>query len=136
MRQDFWYPSKGEGNIHACRWLPEGKPKAIVQIVHGIAEFAERYEDFACFLAEKGILVVAEDHMGHGQSVNGDGIRGYFHGCWFTAVADTMQLMEDTKAANPVNICIEHGIIIIITKARHIIAIESFLFCFIKDFAF
>lgn len=101
MRQEFWYPSKGAGNIHACRWLPEGKPKAIVQIVHGIAEFAERYEDFACFLAEKGILVVAEDHMGHGQSVNGDGIRGYFHGGWFTAVADTMQLMEDTKAANP-----------------------------------
>ena len=101
MRQDFWYPSKGAGNIHACRWLPEGKPKAIVQLVHGIAEFAERYENFASFLAEQGFLVVAEDHMGHGQSVNGDGIRGYFHGGWFTAVADTMQLMEDTKAANP-----------------------------------
>ena len=39
--------------------------------------------------------------MGHGQSVNGDGIRGYFHGGWFTAVEDTMQLMEDTKAAYP-----------------------------------
>lgn len=101
MRQDFWYPSKGAGNIHACRWLPEGKPKAIVQIVHGIAEFAERYENFAIFLAEQGFLVVAEDHMGHGQSVNGDGIRGYFHGGWFTAVADTMQLMDDTKAAYP-----------------------------------
>lgn len=101
MRQDIWYDSKGAGKIHACRWTPEGEPKAVLQIVHGIAEFVERYEDFADYLTNLGYVVVAEDHMGHGQSINGDGIQGYFHGGWFTAVEDTMQLMHDTMAEYP-----------------------------------
>ena len=101
MRQDIWYDSKGAGKIHACRWIPEGQPRAVVQILHGIAEFVERYDDFANFLNSKGILVVAEDHMGHGQSINGEGIQGYFHGGWFTAVEDSMQLLEDTRKEYP-----------------------------------
>ena len=101
MRQDIWYDSKGAGSIHACRWIPEGQPRAVLQILHGIAEFVERYDDFASFLNSKGILVVAEDHMGHGQSINGEGIQGYFHGGWFTAVEDSMQLLEDTRKEYP-----------------------------------
>ena len=101
MRTDIWYDSKGAGKIHACKWTPEGEPKAIVQILHGIAEFVERYDHFADFLTANGILVVAEDHMGHGQSINGDGIRGYFHGGWFAAVEDSAQLMKDTMAQYP-----------------------------------
>ena len=101
MRTDIWYDSKGAGQIHACRWSPEGEPRAVVQILHGIAEFVERYDAFAEYLNAHGILVVAEDHMGHGQSINGEGIRGYFHGGWFAAVEDSMQLMRDTKTEYP-----------------------------------
>lgn len=101
MRRDFWYDSKGAGKIHGCRWTPEGDPRGICQIVHGIAEYVERYENFAEYLNSLGFLVIAEDHMGHGQSVNGGGIRGYFHGGWFTAVEDTYQLLKDTRAEYP-----------------------------------
>lgn len=98
MKTDIWYDSKGAGRIHACRWTPEGQPRAVVQILHGIAEFVDRYDDFASFLTKHGIAVVGEDHMGHGQSINGEGIQGYFHGGWFTAIEDAMQLMRDTMA--------------------------------------
>ena len=101
MREDLWYPSCGAGMIHGCRWVPQGEPKAVVQVVHGIAEFVERYDAFASYLNARGILVVAEDHMGHGQSINGDGIQGYFHGGWFSAVKDTVQLMKDTMVEHP-----------------------------------
>lgn len=101
MREDFWYDSKGAGKIHSCRWTPEESPKAVVQIVHGIAEFIERYDEFAAYLNGLGFLVVAEDHMGHGQSVGENGIQGYFHGGWFTAVEDTMTLLRETQAAYP-----------------------------------
>ena len=101
MRQDLWYASCGAGQIHACRWTPEGEPRAVVQIVHGIAEFVERYDAFAEYLNKQGFLVVAEDHMGHGQSINGEGIQGYFHGGWFSAVADTYKLLSDTRAEYP-----------------------------------
>ena len=97
MRTDHYFDSCGAGQIHYCKWTPEGEIRGIVQIVHGIAEFVERYDDFANFLTRHGFLVVAEDHMGHGQSINGEGIRGYFHGGWFTAIEDSMQLMQDVK---------------------------------------
>ena len=101
MRTDFWFNSCGAGKIHGCKWMPEGEPKAVLQIVHGIAEFVERYDAFANYLTGLGFLVVAEDHMGHGQSINEDGIQGYFHGGWFNAVADTYQLLQDTRKEYP-----------------------------------
>ncbi len=102
MREDFYYPSTGGScQIHGCRWAPEGEVRAVVQIVHGIADFAQRYEPFAEFLNARGMLVVAQDHMGHGQSINGGGIQGYFHGGWFAAVEDICVLMRRTMERHP-----------------------------------
>ena len=101
MRTDHYFDSCGAGKIHYCRWMPEGSPRAVLQIVHGIAERVERYDHFAEFLNSQGFLVVAEDHMGHGSSLEEGGVRGYFHGGWFTAIEDTMQLMRDTMAEHP-----------------------------------
>ncbi len=102
MREDFYFDStSGACQIHCCRWTPEGEVKAVLQIVHGIAEFVERYDDFANYLNAQGIAVVAEDHMGHGQSINGDGIQGYFHGGWFAVVEDTYRLLTETKKEYP-----------------------------------
>ncbi len=99
--KEAWRNSRGVGKLHICRWEPAGSPRAVVQIVHGIAEYAARYDEFADFLTKQGILVVAEDHMGHGQSINGGGIRGYFHGGWFTAVEDTYGLLQQTREEFP-----------------------------------
>lgn len=101
MRTDFYYDSKGVGKIHGCRWTPQGEVKAVVQIVHGIAEIVERYDAFARFLNQKGVLVVAEDHMGHGKSIDNGGTLGYFDGGWDTACDDTYQLLVDTKREFP-----------------------------------
>ena len=101
MRTDFYFDSCGAGKIHCCRWTPEGQPKAVVQIVHGIAEFIERYDDFAKYLNSLGYLVVAEDHMGHGKSIGSGSIQGYFHGGWFAAVEDTYSLLLQTQEEFP-----------------------------------
>lgn len=101
MRTDFYYDSLGVGKIHGCRWTPDGKPVAVVQILHGIAEYVERYDEFARFLNKMGILVVAEDHMGHGKSFQNGGLQGYFEGGWFTAVDDSYQLLRMTKEEFP-----------------------------------
>ena len=101
MRTDHYFDSCGKGKIHYCRWAPEGQIKGILQIVHGIAEFVERYDEFANYLTGQGYLVVAEDHMGHGKSIEGGSIQGFFHGGWFAAVEDTYRLMQDTMAEHP-----------------------------------
>lgn len=101
MRTAFSIPSGGVGQLHCCRWEPEGQPKAVLQIVHGIAEYIERYDDFAAYLNGLGYVVVAEDHMGHGQTVGAEGTQGYFDGGWFTAVSDSYALLRRTKAEYP-----------------------------------
>lgn len=101
MRTDFYFDSHGAGKIHGCRWTPEGQPKAVLQIVHGIAEYVERYDEFAAFLNSHGILVVAEDHMGHGKSFQSGGTQGYFDGGWFAAVDDSYELLKRTREEFP-----------------------------------
>lgn len=64
--------------IHAVRWIPEGEIRAILQISHGMVEFVERYEAFASFLTEHGILVTGNDHLGHGESVRSEDDYGFF----------------------------------------------------------
>lgn len=68
----------GKTKIYAVEWIPEQKPRAILQIVHGMSEYAERYEPFAEFLTEQGFLVVGHDHLGHGASVCSKEDYGYF----------------------------------------------------------
>lgn len=79
-KQEFYFDSRDrEHKIHAVKWLPEAeKPVCIVQIVHGMAEYVDRYDEFATYLAEKGILVVGDDHLGHGKSVMQGEPYGYF----------------------------------------------------------
>lgn len=101
MRTDHYFDSCGKGRIHFCRWSPDDQPKGVVQIIHGIAERVERYDDFANYLTGQGFLVVAEDHMGHGSSLEEGGVRGYFQGGWFNAVDDSCRLMKDTMAEFP-----------------------------------
>jgi alpha-beta hydrolase superfamily lysophospholipase len=54
------------------RWLPDGPPRAVVQVLHGWAEHARRYDRPAQALARAGYAVYADDHRGHGQT----GVRG------------------------------------------------------------
>lgn len=79
-KEAFYFDSRDrESKIHAVRWKPDvEKPVCIFQIVHGMAEHIERYDEFATFLAQKGILVVGDDHLGHGKSVPEGGTYGYF----------------------------------------------------------
>ncbi|MBQ8358924.1 MAG: alpha/beta fold hydrolase, partial [Oscillospiraceae bacterium] len=101
MIRDFYYPSCGAGSIRARCWEPHSPPCGIVQLVHGIAEHVERYDDFAAFLNAQGYLVVAQDHMGHGKSGGEQLAKGYFYGGWFSAVADTYRLTQDTMLRYP-----------------------------------
>ncbi len=78
-KEEITFDSRdGKSKIHALRWVPEGKIICIVQIVHGMAEYIERYEALAQYLGEKGILVTGDDHLGHGKSVGKEGAYGYF----------------------------------------------------------
>ncbi|MDT2833103.1 alpha/beta fold hydrolase [Vagococcus carniphilus] len=72
MKKYFVIESTDEKtDLNGVIWQPDlnKAPKAILQIVHGMAEYIERYNEFAEFLNENNILVVGHDHLGHGESV-------------------------------------------------------------------
>ena len=68
---EFFFPSSdGRTLIHVNQWTPANREVAgVVQIAHGVAEYGARYAPFARFLCERGFVVVANDHLGHGQSL-------------------------------------------------------------------
>ena len=68
MKKHFSYDSSdGETSIHAIRWDPDDKPEKIIQIAHGMQEYIDRYDEFADFMVDRGIMVVGNDHLGHGM---------------------------------------------------------------------
>jgi alpha-beta hydrolase superfamily lysophospholipase len=55
-------------------WLPDGSPKAVLLVAHGLAEHSGRYKNLVNYFVPKGYAVYALDHRGHGKS---EGMRSY-----------------------------------------------------------
>ena len=92
-RENFTMPSsRGDEKLNCYRWMPEGNPKASLQIVHGMTEHILRYEDFATFLNSNGFAVYGHDHLGHGGTSEEKGFIAEDHG-------DDM-LVEDMRRVN------------------------------------
>lgn len=73
MRAQTTYLSATDGqSLFVRTWLPDatGQVRAVVQLVHGMAEHSGRYERFARALTDAGYVVVADDHRGHGRTVS------------------------------------------------------------------
>ena len=77
-------------------WEPSGAPKAVVQIAHGMAEHAQRYDRLAQALTAAGYAVVAHDHRGHGATVADPKDVGYLAdaGSWSAAIVDIRAVGE------------------------------------------
>lgn len=99
--REFELPSTGGGRLHCAVWVPKQKPVAVLQLVHGIAEHIGRYDDFGNFLAANGIVMVADDHMGHGKSVGEGEVLGFFPSGWLGAVEDEHQLFCHAREQEP-----------------------------------
>lgn len=104
VKREFTFPSAdGKTAIHAVEWLPEGTPRAVLQIAHGVSEYVLRYEDYARHLTERGFAVVGNDHLGHGLSVAEGAPRLYFgpKGSWNWVAEDMEQLRKLTHEKFP-----------------------------------
>ncbi len=55
-------------SIYRQSWLPEGEPRAVVLLFHGLGEHSGRYAHVAEVLTAAGYAVHALDHRGHGRS--------------------------------------------------------------------
>lgn len=90
--------------INWVKWSDENsKPKAIIQISHGMAEHIERYSDFAQFMVSNGFIVYGNNHRGHGQNALNAGEIGFFAETdgWNKVVKDMKVLNDIVHEENP-----------------------------------
>ena len=81
MKSDtFTFKASDGVQIFTYKWMPDDASvvKGVVQIAHGMAEHAARYERFAEALTKAGYAVYANDHRGHGKTAGSQEEIGYF----------------------------------------------------------
>lgn len=103
-KEEFYFDSNdGLTKIRTLIFKPEGEVKAVLQIAHGMVEFIDRYEGFAKYLCDRGYLVVGNDHLGHGESVNDKKDWGYFakENGYQIVLKDLYKLMNIIKEQYP-----------------------------------
>ncbi|MBN8888587.1 MAG: lysophospholipase [Rudaea sp.] len=72
-----WVAADG-ARIAVHRWSPRVPPRAVLLVAHGMAEHGARYARFAAALNERGWMVYALDHLGHGLTAANADARGFF----------------------------------------------------------
>ena len=74
------FPSRdGKNNVYACLYTPKSTTaKGIIQLVHGMVDYVERYEPLAEFLTGEGYIVAGNHHLGHGKTAKCDEDLGFF----------------------------------------------------------
>lgn len=103
--ETFTFNSSEDVKIFTYRWMPD-KTSAIcgiIQIAHGMAEHAGRYERFAEVMTNAGYAVFANDHRGHGKTAGSQDKVGYFadENGWENVVEDMHTLTGIIKKENP-----------------------------------
>lgn len=91
--------------LNTLKWIPENRNdiKAVLQIVHGMAEHAERYDEFASYLMAGGIACYANDLRGHGKSAPSIEDIGFFadNNGWQTVLEDIYALTKWIEKEHP-----------------------------------
>lgn len=78
-RFEFTLKTNDEINMHIYVWKNNDvETKGIIQIAHGMAEHALRYEAFSEWITAQGYIVYANDHRGHGKTKNHEKTKGFF----------------------------------------------------------
>jgi alpha-beta hydrolase superfamily lysophospholipase len=92
-----------KNTFYVSHYSIDTKPRAIVQILHGMAEHQRRYHDFINYLNHQGITVFIHDHLGHGNRVTEKNIKGFFaeQDGWNAVVNDAKSVSEIIKNLYP-----------------------------------
>jgi alpha-beta hydrolase superfamily lysophospholipase len=99
IMKDITIKSSDGKNIHGYTWYVDS-PKAVVVIVHGMAEHSARYDRFAKELNSHGMAAMSIDLRGHGKTAE---IQGYFakKDGWKMVIEDIRLLVEKAKSEHP-----------------------------------
>jgi alpha-beta hydrolase superfamily lysophospholipase len=111
----FKFDSRYGEQIFVYKWLPDNysredigikqknKPKAAINIFHGMGEHSERYDELAEVLTDAGFAVYASDQRGHGKTAGRIEKLGHYadNNGWFIVLDDLKMLTGIIEKENP-----------------------------------
>jgi alpha-beta hydrolase superfamily lysophospholipase len=129
-REQFWFPGIDGIEIATYRWAAQGRAHAIVQIAHGMAEHAQRYDHVAAFLNRAGLHVYANDHRGHGLTgTHSNSVGSFGAGGWNALVDEVVKLTAVARER-------EHGLpVVLLGHSMGSIAAQQYILDHSPDIA-
>ena len=102
-KSEHSFTAKDDVRIYYRKHSPDVEAKGVVVITHGMAEHADRYDDFAQFLNGQGFAVYAHDQRGHGKTAGAFENVGFLseEGGWQKITDDLGELVETAKKDFP-----------------------------------
>lgn len=99
--EKFIIKSDDNIDIQVYSWLPDviQYAKGVIQVVHGMAEHAARYENFAEKMVSEGYAVFCNDHRGHGETAGAFVDTGFISGTnsWRSILGDINLLNKNIR---------------------------------------
>ncbi|MDR2865098.1 MAG: alpha/beta hydrolase [Spirochaetaceae bacterium] len=65
-----WFETHNDIKLYIRKWKPDGEPRALINIIHGMEEHGGRYAETAKVLCKAGIEVWCADQRGHGKTAD------------------------------------------------------------------
>jgi len=100
-RETFAFEGFGGIQLPAVLWLPDGEPRRILQITHGMTEHIGRYEAFAKALTAQGVAIAGYDLRGHGQNPGNPDVASFGEDGWEASLEDMHLFFAHLSARFP-----------------------------------
>ena len=97
----FEVQGAGGMKLPSVLFLPDGEPRRILQIAHGMTEHIGRYEAFAGVLTAHGIAVAGYDLRGHGQNPGNPDVASFGENGWEASLEDMHLFFEHLSLRFP-----------------------------------
>ncbi|MBS4538766.1 alpha/beta hydrolase [Clostridium sp. D2Q-11] len=95
IENSFYITGKDNYKVYVYCWDDVVNPKGVIHIFHGMAEHAERYKEFAEYLNNKGFIVYANDHRGHGKTAGRIEELGYIGEDGFNNIVEDQSIIKN-----------------------------------------
>jgi alpha-beta hydrolase superfamily lysophospholipase len=100
--QEFRFPGRDGAPVAGYRWEPDGPPRGVVQLTHGVGEHLRRYDHLARTLTGAGYLVHGHDSRGHGATIAPGAEPGAIGAAgWRQTVSDLGVLVDRARDEHP-----------------------------------
>jgi len=94
-KETFFIEGANKAKLFVRCYKGEQSNGQVVQILHGMAEYGDRYDAFAKFLCDGGFTVYVNDHRKHGYSITGSQKVGYYTDDTWENMIEDINLVQD-----------------------------------------